>query len=112
MDNINKAIHEKVMKQCWHEGWHRSIELQEKVGVFDASEEVVLRCNKCLGVDKPNPDYLNDSRDYWKLLQVVKKHGAFSLFLQDCSKEHSFGATHILLDQEKGCHAIYNFFCS
>lgn len=107
-EELNKVIHEQILKECWHVPVGATI---NGVGMS--------KCEKCRLIKgapewlrRLNPDYLLDPAAYWRLLQKVKEHENFRAFLFQHLNITFEPATTIetLLDQQRGCEAIAEFF--
>jgi hypothetical protein len=108
---INKDIHEKILKRCWHD-----------LSYISEPTEAYF-CPKCkektyepLGL--VSPDYLNSWNDYGELVKTVreddKKWDDLVYFLSADLYNYLGCWTimkDILFDPRKGSIAIWEFFC-
>src|SRR5574340_278152 len=108
-EDLNKWLHENVMKECWH----------KKGDLFSRGPSPVddmFHCKKCQKPflrrdDEEFPDYLHDPAAYWRLLQKVKEHKKWPNFIS-AKYMHwngTWGLIETLLDLPRGCQAIREF---
>ena len=114
-EQINKDLHEKVMKKCWHEFETKlSSYICKKCG-FRHDNSILLReVRENLTTNYYTiPSYTTNPSDYWELLQKVKEDDRWGGFLATFYQEQMIceWILTILLDTHKGSQAIWVFFC-
>ena len=84
---INKIIHEKLMRKCWHEFVMENSQNSAGITVW------IQQCNKCVWhkyawTTSTNPSYTSSWADYGKALERFKAHELFGDFLEWFIKEN------------------------
>jgi hypothetical protein len=104
-EQINKDLHEQVMKKCWHEPF-----------LDGGGKESCKKCQEYEYIPMiynilKHPDYLNSWNDYGELLAAAKENIQWYTFVTTRKySEYKFWSE-IMLNPRKGSMAIWEFFC-
>jgi hypothetical protein len=125
-EQINKDLHEKVMKKCWHEFETKlSSYICKKCG-FRHDNSILLReVRENLTTNYYTiPSYTTNPSDYWELLQKVKEDERYPQFIRSLedvwwglsnidNKDYSPAdfIFKLFSDTHRGSQAIWEFFC-
>jgi hypothetical protein len=97
-EQINKDLHEQVVKKCWHIGYRA---IKDYFNCPNCGDIIYLK----------RPDYLNSWNDYGELLAAAKENIQWYTFVTTRKySEYKFWSE-IMLNPRKGSMAIWEFFC-
>jgi RNase P subunit RPR2 len=106
-EQINKDLHEQVVKKCWHEFY----KTQDYVEYNQDEEYTCKKCGSIEGRDNYNPDYLNSWNDYGELVRSISEYDLVQIYAEWKKNWQGHCFTFLMLDPRKGSMAIWEFFC-